>query len=115
VARDCPRHGRARGDVRKLNPATPNDSPEPPIIIVGPTTRCGTTLLQRALNSTRKIVIYGENFMFMQKYPDMIHGFTRSLNANRHNNASSRAMLRSGVDFEASALFPDYDAYIETI
>ena len=93
----------------------PNDLPEPPIVIVGPTTRCGTSLLQRALNSTRKIVIYGENFTFMHKYPDMIHGFSRNLKAKRHNIATSREMLKSGVDFEASALFPDYDNYIETI
>ncbi|MEX0807295.1 MAG: sulfotransferase [Dongiaceae bacterium] len=93
----------------------PVDQPDPPIVIVGPTTRCGTSLLQRALNSTRKIVVYGENFTFMHRYPDMIHGFTRNLNAKRSNIATSREMLRSGVDFEASALFPDYDAYIETI
>ncbi|MEX1109863.1 MAG: sulfotransferase [Dongiaceae bacterium] len=93
----------------------PSDQPEPPIVIVGPTTRCGTSLLQRALNSTRKIVIYGENFTFMQKFPDMVHGSARNLNAKRRNIATSREMLRSGVDFEASALFPDYDAYIDTI
>lgn len=93
----------------------PSDQPEPPIVIVGPTTRCGTSLLQRALNSTRKIVIYGENFTFMQRYPDMIHGFTRNLNAKRSNINASREMLQSGIDFEASALFPDYDAYIEAI
>lgn len=93
----------------------PNEPPEPPIVIVGPTTRCGTSLLQRALNSTRQIVIYGENFTFMQKYPDMIHGFSQNLKAKRHNIAASRKMLKSGVDFEASALFPDYDNYIETI
>ncbi len=86
-----------------------------PVIVVGPTTRCGTSLLQRALNSTRKIVIYGENFTFMQKYPDMLRGFDKMLEAKRRNIKASRDMLLSGEDFEGSALFPDYDKYAAAV
>lgn len=87
----------------------------PPVIIVGPTTRCGTSLLQRALNSSRKIVIYGENFTFMHRYPDMLRGFDRHLVEKRRNIAESRRMLLSGEDFEGSSLFPDYDKYADAV
>lgn len=86
-----------------------------PVIVVGPTTRCGTSLLQRALNSTRKIVIYGENFTFMHKYPDMIRGLDNHIEGKRRNIKASRDMLLSGADFEGSSLFPDYDNYIAAI
>jgi hypothetical protein len=98
-----------------MRPPSENGGTEPPVIVVGPTTRCGTSLLQRALNSTRKIVIYGENFTFMQKYPDMLRGFDRQLEAKRRNIAASRRMLLSGEDFEGSALFPDYDKYATSV
>jgi hypothetical protein len=86
-----------------------------PVIVVGPTTRCGTSLLQRALNSTRKIVIYGENFTFMHKYPDMLRGLDKHIDGKRRNIKASRDLLLSGEDFEGSSLFPDYDNYIRAI
>jgi hypothetical protein len=93
----------------------PNNGAAPPVIVVGPTTRCGTSLLQRALNSSRKIVIYGENFTFMHKYPDMLRGFDRHLEAKRRNITESRRMLLAGEDFEGSSLFPDYDKYAAAV
>jgi len=86
-----------------------------PVIVVGPTTRCGTSLLQRALNSTRKIVIYGENFTFMHKYPDMLRGLDKHVEGKRRNIRASRDLLLSGEDFEGSSLFPDYDNYIAAL
>jgi len=83
-----------------------------PVIVVGPTTRCGTSLLQRLLNSTGRIVIYGENFGLMQTLPDMIRNQERGGTTKRKVIAIARDMLRERADFEASSLFPPLDDYI---
>jgi len=83
-----------------------------PVIVVGPTTRCGTSLLQRLLNSTGQIVIYGENFGLMQTLPDMIRNQERGGATKRKVIAIARDMLRDRTDFEASSLFPPLDDYI---
>jgi len=84
-----------------------------PILVVGPTTRCGTSLLQRLLNSTGKAVIYGENFALMQTIPDIIRGQQRGADTKRKVIGIARDMLRQRVDFEASSLFPDFDGYLD--
>ncbi len=81
----------------------------PPILVIGPTTRCGTSLLQRLLNSTGKVVIYGENFALMQTVPDIIRGLQRGADTKRKVIGIARDMLVKRVDFEASSLFPDFD------
>jgi hypothetical protein len=89
-----------------------NASAEPPILVVGPTTRCGTSLLQRLLNSTGEVVIYGENFSLMQTVPDIIRNQQRGADGKRKVIGIARDMVRQRVDFEASSLFPDFDGYI---
>jgi Sulfotransferase family len=84
----------------------------PPILVVGPMTRCGTSLLQRLLNSTGKVVIYGENFALMQTLPDIIRGQQRGADGKRKVIEIARDMLVERVDFEASSLFPDYDEHL---
>jgi hypothetical protein len=98
-----------------MKPPSGKRMASPPLIIVGPTTRCGTSLLQRAMNSTRKTVIYGENFTFMHKYPDILSGFDRNIAAKRRNIDTSRKTLLAGEDFEGSSLFPDYDKYANAV
>lgn len=85
-----------------------------PIIPVGSTQRCGTTLLQRLFNATRRAVIFGENFYFLQTLP----GSIRKLHIDAQKRADATAQYRSlltdtSVDFEASSLFPDYMKYLE--
>lgn len=44
-----------------------------PVFVVAPSARNGITLMQRLLNSTRQIVIYGENVDLMDRLPAMVH------------------------------------------
>lgn len=94
------------------DPANSAPSIDRPILVVGPTTRCGTSLLQRLLNSTGKIVIYGENFGFLQTLPDMIRNQARDGETKRKVISIAREMLLDRTDFEASSLFPPLDDYI---
>lgn len=94
------------------DPANSTPSIDRPILVVGPTTRCGTSLLQRLLNSTGKIVIYGENFGVMQTLPDMIRNQLRGGETKRKVISIARGMLLDRTDFEASSLFPPLDDYI---
>lgn len=44
-----------------------------PLFIVSPTPRCGTTLMQRLFNSSRKIVVFGEDKVLYQSIPHMLY------------------------------------------
>jgi len=89
---------------------------KPPIFVIGPTTRCGTSLLQRLLNSTGQIVVYGENFALLQTFPDIIRNYQREGDAKRKVIAMARDLLvKEKEDFEASSLFPDFDNYLRAL
>ncbi len=90
--------------------------PNSPVIIVGPTTRCGTTLLQRLLNSTRDYIIYGENFYMFDRFPAMIQG--QHMDAEQKHQATKavrETFLNSDDDFEGSSLFPDRFQYLAAV
>ncbi len=85
---------------------------KPPIIIVAPARRCGTTLLQRALNSSGSTIIYGENFIFLETYPGLLAGTREHFEVKEKNTSTARErVLRGDYDFDASMLFPDYGTY----
>lgn len=44
-----------------------------PLFITAPTARNGVTLLQRLVNSSRKMIVYGENLNFMSVLPKLVH------------------------------------------
>lgn len=44
-----------------------------PFFITAPTARNGVTLLQRLVNSSRKMIVYGENLNFMSVLPKLVH------------------------------------------
>jgi hypothetical protein len=89
---------------------------KPPVFVIGPTTRCGTSLLQRLLNSTGRIVVYGENFALLQTFPDIIRNYQREADAKRKVIAMARDLLvEKREDFEASSLFPDFDSYLRAL
>ena len=48
-----------------------------PVFITAPTARNGITLLQRLLNSSRKIIVYGESLDFMATLPKLVHTTVR--------------------------------------
>lgn len=89
---------------------------KPPIIVVAPTRRCGTTLLQRALNSTGAAIIYGENFIFLESLPQFLASTRENWDVKVRNTSTARDRLLAGeYDFEASMLFPDYVAYAKVM
>lgn len=85
-----------------------------PVMVVAPSRRCGTTLLQRAVNSSGQVVIYGENFNFVENYPAILKGVLHHYEIKCQNTAFARDKLLSGdYDFDASMLYPDYEAYVK--
>src|SRR5262245_7763501 len=90
------------------------NSQSPPVFIVAPWRRCGTTLLQRALNSSGSAIIYGENFVFVEQYPFMVARVNAGLERKQARTASIRRRVLSGdYDIDASALFPDFGLYAQ--
>jgi hypothetical protein len=88
----------------------------PPIIVVAPWRRCGTTLVQRALNSTREALIYGENFNLLENYPIIVAGVHSNIELKTARTATVRSQVLSGnEDVDASAMFPDYAGYASLI
>jgi hypothetical protein len=88
----------------------------PPIIIAAPTQRCGTTLIQRALNSTKQAIVYGENFHLVENIPEIVANIETNLDVKVERTTSSREQLILGrYDQDLSALYPDYGAYAALI
>lgn len=84
-----------------------------PLLIVAPTQRCGTTLLQRLFNSTRHIIVYGENFVITEKIPRLLLGAHANSDVKTKNVRFALEKILSGeVDFDSSMLFPDYEGYL---
>ena len=84
----------------------------PPVFIVAPARRCGTTLLQRAFNSSSETIIYGENFVFLEAYPALLPGVVDNLPLKKARTRDVRNQVLGGHhDVDASAMFPDYEAY----
>jgi len=83
-----------------------------PILILAPTTRCGSTLLQRAINQAGQAIIYGENFIFMESAPLLLGGQLSDVEPKaRAAKASMDAFVRGDTGLDGSNLFPDYRAY----
>ncbi|MCP4380697.1 MAG: sulfotransferase [Hyphomicrobiales bacterium] len=95
---------------------TGNEKPRPPVFVVAPARRCGTTLLQRALNSSGTAIIYGENFMFLEVFPGSLPGILGNLPLKKARTREVREQVLAGnYDIDASAMFPDYEDYARTM
>lgn len=92
--------------------AIEGSTPAPPVFVVAPTRRCGTTLLQRALNSSATAIIYGENFVFLEDYPALLPSILGNLPLRKARTREVRQQVLGGnYDIDASAMFPDYLEY----
>jgi len=88
----------------------------PPVFVVAPARRCGTTLLQRALNSSGNAIIYGENFVFLEVYPAILPGIEDNLPLRKARTRDVRRKVLGGkYDIDASAMFPDYLGYVRVM
>lgn len=87
-----------------------------PTLIVAPSRRCGTTLLQRALNSARQIIVYGEDYRLVERYPELAKECMLHFPEKCRRTADARRRVIDGIyDFDASMLFPDYAGYVRVI
>ena len=83
-----------------------------PILITAPVQRCGTTLLQRAVNAGEEAVIYGETFFTLEKHPLCIAGPATDFdNKKKITDATEEAFFDGKRDMDATALFPDFEAH----
>lgn len=87
---------------------------KPPLIVTAPTARNGVTLLQRLLNSTRKIIVYGENKHFCEMVPQTLFVARDVHTRLRKNVDEARArFLNETTEFWSSTLWPDTAAYLQ--
>ena len=84
-----------------------------PVLIMAPTTRCGSTLVQRAINEANGAIIYGENFLLVEKMPNMLLGNLASNYSAKIQavDATLRTFLEGDKGMDASGLLPDYARY----
>lgn len=92
------------------------DGTRPPTVIVAPSRRCGTTLLQRALNSSGDMIVYGEDYRLVERYPELAQECMRHFAEKCRRTADARQRVIRGIyDFDASMLFPDYAGYVKVV
>ena len=60
------------------------------MFVVAPCARNGVTLLQRLLNSSRKIIVYGENVYFMHRLPEMVRFIVHAYKTHGKSIEASR-------------------------
>jgi hypothetical protein len=83
-----------------------------PILVLAPTPRCGSTLIQRAINLGGDAIIYGENFLLAEYAPNFLAGELDDLALKAKVCDATLAQFLSGKKgMDASNLYPDYMAY----
>ncbi len=84
-----------------------------PIIVTAPTARNGVTLLQRLLNSSRQIIVYGENTMIMDHLPKIVRSATFFYKASGEEvKEARRKFLSETTESWTSNLWPDMEAFM---
>jgi hypothetical protein len=79
-----------------------------PIFVTAPTQRCGTTLLQRLLNSSNKVVIFGEDTILSSVLPDILHATFRRLQFQEEEISQNREKFKNETkDFWSNGLLPE--------
>jgi len=87
-----------------------------PILVLAPVQRCGTTLLQRAINAGGEAIIYGENFFMLEMHPFNIGAPVKDYESKVTITSSvTEAFLAGKRDIDATALFPDYQKYVQIV
>ncbi|MEQ8844067.1 MAG: sulfotransferase [Phycisphaerales bacterium] len=79
-----------------------------PVFITAPTARNGVTLIQRLFNSSRRIAVYGENLILMDRLPMLVHTtvFQHKACAEEIRD-SRRKFLEETTEYWSSNLGPD--------
>ncbi len=78
------------------------------IFVIAPSYRCGTTLIQRLLNSTRKIVIFGEDVIFINSVSEIMMALMqRCIQSQKTGREVVEHFLNESTDFWSNDLLPD--------
>jgi hypothetical protein len=85
-----------------------------PVFVSAPTPRNGVTLLQRLLNSSRQIIIYGENKHICELMPAVVH-MANAVHRTSHaeKEETLRRFLTETTEFWSSGLWPDTKLYLD--
>lgn len=81
-----------------------------PVFIWAPTARCGVTLLQRLITSSREVLVFGEDTFLTNMLPMAIATYS----GERKDSNEARKRLASGdYRFWSSAAHPDTQLYVQ--
>ncbi|CAN0165444.1 unnamed protein product, partial [Chrysoparadoxa australica] len=85
-----------------------------PLFVVAPQTRCGTTFLQRLLNSSREILIYGENNFLIESLPNLLAAVMFNFSGQRAEamTATRQRVFSGGWDGWYPDLSPEPNNYL---
>ena len=79
-----------------------------PVFVIGPTARNGITLIQRLLNSSRQIIVYGENTGLMHVLPEFaMTTITNHQQMGAELDEYRRRFLNGEIEGWTSNLWPD--------
>lgn len=85
-----------------------------PVFVTAPTGRNGITLLQRLLNSSKQIIVYGENNYLVNGLPRQLLQFIQMLNSKEEFDDALDVFLNDNLDGWTSNLWPDVTGYVST-
>ncbi len=84
-----------------------------PIFVVAPTARNGITLIQRLLNSSRQIIVYGENINFVDALPKLVYTSVQThTRFGQEFNESRDRFLNQTTEYWTSNLWPDTERFM---
>ncbi|MDJ0761390.1 MAG: sulfotransferase [Myxococcota bacterium] len=83
-----------------------------PVFIWAPTARCGITLLQRLITSSRDVLVYGENRYFAQTLPGSMYDVAGTREASE---AARKRLINGDYNFWASNVLPDNDILLRSL
>lgn len=81
--------------------------------VFGATGRSGTTLLQRLLNSSKQIMVFGEDVYLARQLPEALFNLVHNFVAVGEGALADRRKFISGEDFWTPRLYPDLHKYFE--
>ena len=83
-----------------------------PFMIIAPTARCGTTLLQRLVSSAKGTIIYGENKDIFETYPTTIYSAAyKVLEKEGYQDRLTRFL--AGSQFWSPDIIPETEQYLD--
>ncbi len=83
-----------------------------PLFIWAPTTRCGVTLIQRLISSSRQFIIYGENTYYTGRLPSAVHDVAAT---KEEGEKSRQRFLEGDYNFWSGSVLPDNAILLHSI